>query len=86
MFFHWEVETGSKDKIVTKWELNHEPCESKLRWSHHEQKTMEKYCAWLVHNLGEKLLFPLPCTGTAAMKKGVTKEMMEMAYLIDGAE
>ena len=35
--FHWEVETGSKDKIVTKWELNHEPHESK-----HVGRTMSR--------------------------------------------
>ena len=41
--YHWEVETGSKDKIVSQWNLNHELCEAKLYWLHHEQKTMEKY-------------------------------------------
>ena len=41
--YHWEVEIGSKGKIVTKWNLNHELRESTLHWSHHEQKTMEKY-------------------------------------------
>ena len=83
---HWEIETGSTDKIVKKWNLHHEPQESELRWTHLEQRTMERIRAKIVEDYSAELTYPLPCTGTAGLVEGATEEMVEKAYLKDGLE
>ena len=78
---HWELETGSTDKIVKKWNLHHEPQESELRWTHQEQDTMERMRAKIVQTYSDELTSPLPCTNTAGMVEGATEEMVKKAYL-----